>query len=710
MESGKKKQRLDEILSEQGKLSDQQIKIALKHQKIHGGKFGSHILHHGFIDEAELVNALAEQFGCGGVVLSNLEIPQSVLEAVPHSLAVSRKIIPFHYDDQKNVLHIACEDPTDEDLAKELGYVIPDKTIQLHVAVEIALNFAISRHYGKAVEGETATPQIQDESMDALNHALNDEVNLPDENAQAVNRILLVTDAPDGNLQLRLLLEDEGYDVSLADSIESALKILAMRQFDTLLVRKSVAGDHSILTEHIRRETPEARILNFERTIDLVLPPTTELSEDEALKQNLELFTSLLTIQDREPSTHASKAGSYADRMCGKLGVSARDRMYVLNAAYLHERAKFYYMSASPRDFHSLLSLTIKLLQSVYYEPAVVEILRSMYVDLRRKHSHRRPIEVLGGNILTVVDMYCDLIRPGQRMTLDRFDPIKKKFAKLVGELLLPEVLTAFIDLINEEIVNAPMFSRLGQIMILSNVEADSDALAQRLKHEGFRTISAGDIDAFMQLFHRSQPDMLILHLRGPQRDIISTINDLSDEGVDFKEIPTFVYVENAAIPHLTSLLEQGIEDIIESEAGVDMVALKVRKAWAQMEVRVSHGDVASQQKLGSTGSLSDMNLIDLLQALGPSRRTTKITVKSSATGEKLELYLDQGNIIFAQVEDLQGAEAIYLAMTWEEGTWTLEPIKEMDAREPNTDLSNEAILMEGCRLKDEITTKLARP
>jgi hypothetical protein len=128
------------------------------------------------------------------------------------------------------------------------------------------------------------------------------------------------------------------------------------------------------------------------------------------------------------------------------------------------------------------------------------------------------------------------------------------------------------------------------------------------------------------------------------------------------------------------------------------------------MEIRASHTDVASQHKLGSTGSLSDMNLIDLLQALGPSRRTTKITVNSSATGEKLELYLDQGNIIFAQVEDLQGAEAIYLAMTWEEGTWTLEPIKEMDVREPNNDLSNEAILMEGCRLKDEITTKLARP
>lgn len=710
MESGKKRQRLDEILSEQGKISDQQIKIALKHQKIHGGKFGSHILHHGFIDETELVKALAEQFDCPGVVLSNLEIPEHVLEMIPHALAVARKIIAFDYDADKNILHVACEDPSDEDLARELGYVVPDKTIVLHVAVEIALNFAISRHYGKIADADTTTLQIRDESVGALKRVLDDDDSPPDHAEAGPHKALLVTDASDGNLQLRLLLEDDGFDVALANSVDGAMKLLAIREFDTLLVRKTAPGDHSFLSDYVRKEMPGVRMLYFEQAIDLMLPPTTELSEDEALKQNLELFTSLLTIQDREPNNHTSKAGEFADRMCGKLGVTARDRMYILNAAYLHERAKFYYMSARPRDFHSLLGLTIKLLQSVYYEPSVVEMLRSMYVDLRRKTNSRRPIEVLGGNILTIVDMYCDTIPPGHRMTLDRFDPIRKKFDSLVGETFLPEVVAAFSDLINEEIVNSPMFSRLGQIMLFSNVLSDSDALSQRLKHEGFRTIGAAEIDGFMQLFRRSQPDMLVLHLRGPHRDIIATVNDLSDEGIDFKEIPTFVYVENAAIPHLTSLMEQGVEDIIESEAGVDMVALKVKKAWAQMEVRASRTDVASQHKLGSTGSLSDMNLIDLLQALGPSRRTTKITVTSAANGEKLELYLDQGNIIFAQVDDLQGAEAIYLAMTWEDGTWTLEPLKEMELREPNNDLSNEAILMEGCRLKDEIVTKLARP
>ena len=73
MQQNTKKRRLDEILLEQGDVSEVQIKIALKHQKIYGGKFGSHLMHHGFIDEAGLVKALSQQLGCDGIVLSQLE-------------------------------------------------------------------------------------------------------------------------------------------------------------------------------------------------------------------------------------------------------------------------------------------------------------------------------------------------------------------------------------------------------------------------------------------------------------------------------------------------------------------------------------------------------------------------------------------------------------------------------------------------------------
>jgi hypothetical protein len=48
------------------------------------------------------------------------------------------------------------------------------------------------------------------------------------------------------------------------------------------------------------------------------------------------------------------------------------------------------------------------------------------------------------------------------------------------------------------------------------------------------------------------------------------------------------------------------------------------------------------------------------------------------------------------------GVEAIYRAIAWDSGTWAIEQIDESELPEPNVHQSNEAILMEGCRLLDE--------
>ena len=99
------------------------------------------------------------------------------------------------------------------------------------------------------------------------------------------------------------------------------------------------------------------------------------------------------------------------------------------------------------------------------------------------------------------------------------------------------------------------------------------------------------------------------------------------------------------------------------------------------------------------------MNLIDLLQALGPSRKTVRIIVQSQVPDKyHLELYLDQGSIRFAGLGDLAGAQAIYEAIAWSDGTWKVETVSADDMPRRNVVQPNESILMEGCRLLDEKT------
>ena len=97
------------------------------------------------------------------------------------------------------------------------------------------------------------------------------------------------------------------------------------------------------------------------------------------------------------------------------------------------------------------------------------------------------------------------------------------------------------------------------------------------------------------------------------------------------------------------------------------------------------------------------MNLIDLLQALGPSRKTVRITlVQSAAPDEPLTLHLNQGAISHATYRHETGAEAVYACIGWTDGSWRVEPVSDSNLPEPNNQLSNESILMEGCRRLDE--------
>jgi hypothetical protein len=104
------------------------------------------------------------------------------------------------------------------------------------------------------------------------------------------------------------------------------------------------------------------------------------------------------------------------------------------------------------------------------------------------------------------------------------------------------------------------------------------------------------------------------------------------------------------------------------------------------------------------------MNIVDLLQALGPSQRTARIEVTQGGDNPPLTMYLNKGNIIFAKLGDLSGENAVFEALAWQDGVWVSEPVEEADLPAPNNTMPNEAILMEGCRLLDERTKEAPAP
>jgi len=696
-----RRKRLDEILLAEGFITDAEVQEALLRQKAFGGKFGSQLLYHRYIDEASLVKALSVQFNCDGVTLADRKIPESIVKLIPKKVALSRKVMPFEYNATRNILKVACEDPADHALIRDLDFAGSGKRIQLYVAAELALNTVIAKYYlGRDVSlDDNLLLEIPNEATDtsrvviardAASGAHLDHVNAA---------VLLVTDETFAPPILQSILEQDDYTVAIAGSIPEALQQLEEHRYHTILVRDSVEGDHDELLERVRKLSPETIIRRYQSASSLIVPNEHGTAEVDISLKNLDLFTSLLAAKAKLPVNHSGRAGQYADRLCRKLGLPDQDRLYICNAAYMHDLAWFY-QGIPDEDKRQVIQRTIRLLASLNYSPIVLDILRAMYADLDTSCTDRLPLSVLGGNILTMVDFFCDSIPQNDRLSPDKIDAVRKRLRDLAGKMFLPEIVEAFIAVIQEEILHLHTTHTAGQVMIFAEDLSWEQPLIMRLKNEGYRTVSHSSPTDFVELYQRSEPDMIIMALIDDPENIAAFIDQLADMGIAFDRTPAFLLTHSSAVSQLADLLARDVEDILALDDNLDILVGKIHK----MQTRINARAAADQgEPIGARGRLAEMNLIDLLQAMGPSRKTVRITVTPGRKNAgDLTIFLDQGNIIFAMLRHLTGAEAVHEGLAWTDGTWIAEAMTQDDLPEPNNHLSNESILMEGCRLMDE--------
>lgn len=704
MERQARKHRLDEILLEQGLVTEAQVREALMRQRAHGGKFGSQLLYHRFIDETSLVKALAQQFDCEGVVLSTLNISPDIINQIPKKVALSRKVIPFEYDSTANVLKIACEDPTDQTLLNELGFLARGREIRLYVAPEIVINTAIARHYLErdVSLNDSLLLTIPDSTTDVGKTTAVEETASQD-TPTVKPSILLITDEVYSAPLLQSLLERDGHQVVTSESADDAVKLLEDRHFAAIFIKYTVQGDYLELIDRARRITPQTNVRYYDTASSLLFSREAFGAAADINNKNLELLTSLLCSKDRVSHNHSARVGHYVDRLCRQMGLSDRDRLLISNAGYLHDLARFYYTAEQAEDSHNIVELTGKLLASLNYSPVAVQMLRSMYRDLQGRYATRLSIEGLGGNILTIVDLYCDSVSQHLNLTLDKFDAVIKKMRDLIGKLFLAEVVEAFIEMIQQEILGLQTSQRASQVMIFCEDLRLQQPLDMRLRNEGLRTVAHVDVASLIDLYQRSEPDIMILVLPGTTNEIMLQIGKIVSGGVNFQRTPTFLLVDNSSVSQMTEVLERGIEDVIAIDDNLDLLVTKIHRLQSKLIAQAEREKSLGTDTEGARGRLADMNLIDLLQALGPSRKTVRITVQpQTAEAATLTAYLELGDIIYAEYEDLVGAEAIYEGLTWSDGLWTVSPVSTDKLPSPNNHLGNETILMEGCRLLDE--------
>ena len=137
-----------ELLLKEKRITSDQLKEALNHQRQNGGKLGLHLITLGFVKEDELTALLSKQYGVPSITLGTFEIDPSVVKLVPAETAAKYQVIPITRSGA--TLTLAMTDPTNvfamDDIRFMTGY-----NVEPVVASERSVLEAVTKYYGKAL-------------------------------------------------------------------------------------------------------------------------------------------------------------------------------------------------------------------------------------------------------------------------------------------------------------------------------------------------------------------------------------------------------------------------------------------------------------------------------------------------------------------------------------------------------------------------------
>jgi hypothetical protein len=271
----------------------------------------------------------------------------------------------------------------------------------------------------------------------------------------------------------------------------------------------------------------------------------------------------------------------------------------------------------------------------------------------------------------------------------------------MIGRLFYSEVVEALLSALSDEGDFDDENQSSGRVLLLATRSNVYRPLELRLKNEGLRVVTVKSLSQVAEATAKGVPEAMLIVSDESASAVTKSVRYLAANGLDVNEVPTFAVVRDELISQLTSLLDLGVQDIVGLGGGFDQLVIKLERAVEMVRERTSRSDLTAAK--GTTGHLRDMSLVDILQALGPGRKTARITVSpDDDDSEQLIVYLDKGEISFASLGDTGCPEAIYEAPKWSDGHWCIEPIEPDELPSPNNNLPNDAILMEGCRLMDE--------
>ncbi len=159
-----KKLRLGDLLVTAGKITDEQLSLALKMQKETGGKkLGAILVSEGFLTERAMLGALEEQLGIPYVDLNTIRIQKEVVKTLKEEIARKHNVILVGMRNNKYIL--ATSDPLDIDALDDVRIALGQEPI-LALAIKTAIAQTINKQYDAQDEVDKAVREFSEQNSE----------------------------------------------------------------------------------------------------------------------------------------------------------------------------------------------------------------------------------------------------------------------------------------------------------------------------------------------------------------------------------------------------------------------------------------------------------------------------------------------------------------------------------------------------------------
>ncbi len=205
------------------------------------------------------------------------------------------------------------------------------------------------------------------------------------------------------------------------------------------------------------------------------------------------------------------------------------------------------------------------------------------------------------------------------------------------------------------------------KILLVDHIEQDAQEFRKALIASGFEVCKARQKSEILDCFKSSSPDLIIIETKTPDINLASLVEEIRSNE-NFKLTPIIASGSPRTVDERLSVLGLDVDDFIykpydleEAIARIEILLREVRRAAEKAPARAG----------GFNGSLSEMNLVDLIQTLEVGKKTGVIKLHHS--GKEGQVFISDGEVVDAALRDDEPKEALMRMFTWSEGYFSVE-------------------------------------